>query len=222
MRKPLIGLVLSLLTLSLPISSSAYQNEPTGWQGISWGTPFFAVQQELRASLVVPTTNGRTFFERPGKDFSVFGMHADVLYGFSNGVFDAVIMTVPANPVTAIKLERSLVLANGQSTRTTRDEPGLKEMEWTGSSNYMRLKCEWTTSLCSIAIQHVGTLPNPRNTADSVAIQAYKQCMSHCTNMGIICNMGSDESAYTLSFQRCDTRRHICSDECDATLKRQW
>lgn len=72
-------------------------------------------------------------------------------------------------------------------------------------------------------------MPNTQNNSKqeedqrrAYATRSYEQCMSHCSNMGIVCRTGSDGSAYTPSPLQCDTKFHACEADCAATLKRQW
>jgi hypothetical protein len=46
MRKFLVAVAVSIALL--PTITFAFQNEPSGFRGIAWGTPFAAVQAQMR------------------------------------------------------------------------------------------------------------------------------------------------------------------------------
>jgi hypothetical protein len=244
MKKLLIGPAVVLALLAFSTSSLPYQNEPTGFHGMAWGTPLSAVQTELRQSGV---TKYGLQFVKPYDDMH-FGIVplAAIFYYFRNGVLETVGMRSLGGPGASSVIVESLELTFGPPT--IQATPNL--MFWKGDSSIIVLSCDTASDgFCNIVISSSSTAPkdtapipnveaspqsstaqNNTNQEPSIqqdqrrsdATQAYKQCMNHCTTMVIICNTGSEESIYTASADRCDTKFHNCEADCAAILKRQW
>ena len=71
----------------LPTVTAAFQNEPTGFRGIAWGTPLSSVQNQMRAVAATPAGQDQAYV-RIGDNMTIGGaMLEEILYKFHDGQF---------------------------------------------------------------------------------------------------------------------------------------
>jgi hypothetical protein len=94
----LLGACTSPSGLSAPSIYKSFPNEPTGFRGIAWGTPFSAVKGQMTQFSEPPSGLGPVY-ERTGESVTLGGATLKhVLYSFHNGDFSKAYLFSIARP----------------------------------------------------------------------------------------------------------------------------
>jgi hypothetical protein len=195
--------------LSLSASAVAFQNEPTGFRGIAWGTPFTTVQNQMRPS-------GYGYLR--AADDPKFGDAAldKITYFFRDGAFDGVVLVTKSNWVDGGMLLLALRSSFGPPTEGKDDTHF-----WIGSRSFIASTCKLQQPPCWAAIFRTGANSGSQRQSDPV-IERYHSCMTHCTTMYTICNMDRDDvgEMYKSPWLRCDNQVSACNADCKAEFRR--
>jgi hypothetical protein len=198
------------LWLSWSASAVAFQNEPTGFHGILWGTQFTAVQGQMK-----PSGYADGSYARVADDLTFGNMRlARINYFFRDGAFDGVVLVAKPNRLDGLLLLDTLRSSFGQATEGKDDV-----YIWIGSQSAIFVKCK--RQECWAYISRAAANPGSQQQSDPVMAQ-YHQCMTHCTNMYITCNMGRSDVGEMSKppSLRCDNQKSACYADCNAEFRK--
>lgn len=126
------------LSVLLPTVTSAFQNEPTGFRGIAWGTPLSAVQSQMRPVRGTPAGQDQAYV-RTGDSMTIGGaVLAKVLYKFHNGGFSEAFIVAQKGPSNASAMIAAFRAQFGEGRQPHRSAD---DYIWQGSTSIIFLTC---------------------------------------------------------------------------------
>jgi hypothetical protein len=228
MKKSLVGLVAALATASLSTASLAFQNEPTGFRGIAWGTPLSVVQDQM-VHLAFAT------YTRRGEVMAFHDVPLGAIsYRFENGTLTSVELYAGDDPATRSMLASSFVAEFGAAGRDTGISNPHGYALWLGSKTNVYLGCDQPKicraifSPASNKTQPVAPTPVPNSPPPQseerkreFQILAYRSCMTHCSNMSTYCTAVPmaqidpyRDTSDTTTYGVCNARQSTCEAQC--------
>ena len=170
MRTISIVVAASLLGL-LARAAVAFQNEPTGFRGIGWGTPLSVVQSQMRPFGATPAGQDQAYV-RTGDNMTIGGAALEkILYKFHNGGFsEAFIVTQkgPGNAAAMIAAFRAQ-FGEGRSPHRSADD-----YIWQGATSTIFLTCRSGSHPCLAFLQSTAAIAQ-QNAEKAAAAAAGKK-----------------------------------------------
>jgi hypothetical protein len=196
------------------LDASAYQNEPTGFRGMPWGTPLAAVQFQF-----VLLKSGK--YAKVQENLSFGEVHLQrIEYGFEDGRFDAVELYPERGLLEGARLLADLKAKFGKPSMVLDDGSSF----WVGNTINIAWSCANAQCWALIGRQHASDSANtPKKSDEGLAMVSWQSCQHHCTTMHIICKMGTTETygGYVPPSERCDDNLAMCKSDCDGELHRR-
>ncbi len=129
----------------LAAQSFAFQNEPTGFRGIEWGTDFSKVAGQFERAPGPGTDNYRRKNEK-----LAFGAAAlqSTTYSFYRGKFAGVVMRTSMKEGGRAMMDA----LRSQYGDGTQPDPSAQQYFWTGQVGSIVLDCDPVRDLCNLAI----------------------------------------------------------------------
>jgi hypothetical protein len=206
----------SAACLLAALDALGYQNEPSGFRGMPWGTPFAAVQSQMIA------LQGGKYMKVP-ENLWFAGVRLErIQYEFYDGRFDRVSLVAQRGFLQGTRLLAALKARFGEPSIV--GPAGLTRVFWLGATTRIGFSCGSDQQCVALIVQHpADNAAIPQKPLADVATERYGQCLSHCTSMYIICNMGSREThgEWVPPALRCDDNLALCKSDCKGELHRR-
>jgi len=166
MRTISIALAAAVWVL-LPTGAIAFQNEPTGFRGIAWGTPLSSVQNQLRPVGATPAGQDQAYV-RIGDDMTIGGaMLEKILYKFHDGVFSEAFIVSQKGPSNTGAMIAAFTAQFGEGGRPHRLAD---DYIWQGAQSTIFLTCHSGLHPCLAFVQSTTALT--RQNAEKAAVAA--------------------------------------------------
>ena len=151
----------------LPTVTAAFQNEPTGFRGIAWGTPLAAVQSQMRPVGATPAGQDQAYV-RGGDSMTIGGAALEhILYKFHNGVFSEAFIVTQKGPGNAAAFRAQF--GEGQRPHRSADD-----YIWQGATSTIFLTCHSGPHPCLGFVQSTTGLAQQNAERAAVAAHANK------------------------------------------------
>jgi hypothetical protein len=138
-------LAASLMLAAAP-AAHAFQNEPTGFRGISWGTPLSSVP----GMTPVASDGSAGFYQRDGDAMMIGAAHLkDINYRFYRRQFAGVLLRTPESSADEDAIIAAFSAQFGQGNRPNQF---MKQYLWNGSVATVFLDCNVITHACTGAM----------------------------------------------------------------------
>lgn len=135
-----------LAAIVVPTVARAFQNEPTGFRGIAWDTPFSAVRGEM-----LPYDDPEhlpDLFQKVGDTMSLGGAPLDkIVYEFHHGVFTGVYIFAKKRPDAIIAAFQAQF---GEGIKTNQF---MDKYVWQGPIGFIYLSCSSVGDDCIANIE---------------------------------------------------------------------
>lgn len=134
----------------LPTVAIAFQNEPTGFRGIGWGTPLSAVQSQMRPVGGTPAGQEQAYV-RIGDGMSIGGAALEkILYKFHDGGFSEAFIVAQKGPSNAAAMIAAFRAQFGEGRRPHRSAD---DYIWQGTTSIIFLTCHTGRHACLAFMQ---------------------------------------------------------------------
>jgi hypothetical protein len=155
----------------LPAVATAFQNEPTGFRGIVWGTPLSAVQSQMRPLGGTPAGQDQAYV-RVGDSMTIGAAALDkILYKFHNGGFSEAFIVTQKGPSNAAAL---IAVFRAQFGEGTRPHGSADDYIWQGVTSTIFLTCHSGPHPCFAFLQSTPALAQQNVERAAVAARAKK------------------------------------------------
>jgi hypothetical protein len=170
MRMTSIVVAASLSGL-LPAAAVAFQNEPTGFRGIAWGTPLAAVQSQMRPFGATPAGQDQAYV-RIGDNMTIGGAALEkILYKFHNGGFSEAFIVTRKGPGNATAIIAAFRAQFGEGRRPQRSA---EDYIWQGATGTIFLTCHSGSHPCLAFLQSTAAIAQ-QNAEKAAAAAAGKK-----------------------------------------------
>jgi hypothetical protein len=162
MRSVSAVIVLVAALLGLAPAARAFQNEPTGFRGVAWGTPVGAAHGTL---LFDHRIGDRLSYRRSFETLSVDGLPLDALYfDFYQGRFEEAVLVARRHLAGA--LLQTLTARYGPPAQP----PGRRnQFVWLGHTGTVLLRCSTRLVTCTVLIASTAMLQAESDAAPKSA-----------------------------------------------------
>ena len=161
----------SAVWILLPTGATAFQNEPTGFRGIAWGTPLSAVQSQLRPLGATPAGQDQAYV-RIGDNTTLGGAALQrILYKFHNGGFSEAFIVSQKGPANTAAMIAAFQSQFGEARRPHRFAD---DYIWQGSTSTIFLTCHTGPHPCLAFLQSTAALAQQNADKAAVAARAKK------------------------------------------------
>lgn len=163
----LLGACTGATGLSEPSTYKPFPNQPTGFRGIEWGTPFSAVQSEMIPFGEPPPGVGQAY-ERKGDTMTLGGATlSHILYSFYDGRFSKAYLISTERPDQPAAMIAAFTARYGEG-----DKPNqfMDDYLWNGDIGSAYLHCSSITYECSGFIASTAAIQQEK--ADKAAAAA--------------------------------------------------
>jgi hypothetical protein len=159
------------LSLLLPTVTSAFQNEPTGFRGITWGTPLSAVQSQMRPVTGTPAGQDQAYV-RTGDSMTIGGAAlAKILYKFHNGGFSEAFIVAQKGPSNASAMIAAFRAQFGEGRQPHRSA---EDYIWQGATSIIFLTCHNGRHACLAFLRSTAALAQQNAEQAAAAARAGK------------------------------------------------
>ena len=153
----------------LPAGTIAFQNEPTGFRGIAWGTPLSAVQNQLRPIGATPAGQDHAYV-RIGDNMTIGGAAlAKILYKFHHGGFSEAFIVAQKGPGNGAAMIAAFQAQFGEGRRPHRSAD---VYIWEGGTSTIFLTCHGGSHPCLAFVQSTAALAHQDAEKAAVAARA--------------------------------------------------
>jgi hypothetical protein len=160
--------------LSLLLSStvaSAFQNEPTGFRGIAWGTPLSAIRGLMRPVGATPAGQDQAYL-RVGDSMTIGGAVLEkILYKFHNGGFSEAFIVAQKGPSNTEALIAAFRAQFGEGRQPHRSA---EDYIWQGATSIIFLTCRTGQHACLAFLRSTAALAQQNAEKAAVAARAGK------------------------------------------------
>jgi len=128
----------------------AFENEPDGFRGIKWGTPFATNASEM--TNVAKVHGGHTVYHRKRDKMQIGGAELNSIgYGYFEGRFYTALIK------TDVVQKRALKMAfTSQFGKPEQKNEYIEKYHWAGKKTFIQFSCEITD--CTVSISSVEML----------------------------------------------------------------
>lgn len=157
--------------LLLAADANAFQNEPTGFRGIAWGTPLSVVQTQLRPIGSTPAGQDQAYV-RIGDNMIIGAANLEkILYKFHNGLFSEAFIVTQKGPSNAAAMIAAFTAQFGQGRQPHRFA---EDYIWQGATSTIFLTCHSGPHPCLAFLQSTAALAQQNAEKAAVAARAKK------------------------------------------------
>jgi hypothetical protein len=157
----------AMFWILLPQVAIAFQNEPTGFRGIPWGTPLSVVQSQMRPVGATPAGQDRDYV-RVGDSMTIGGAALErVLYKFHDGRFSEAFIVAQKGPNNAMAMTAAFQAQFGEARKPHRSA---EDYLWEGPTSIIFLTCHSGRHSCLAFVQSTAALA--QKNAEQAAIAA--------------------------------------------------
>ena len=143
-------IVASGLWILWPTVAIAFENEPTGFRGIAWGTPLSAVQNQMKPVAATPVGQDQAY-ERIGDSMRIGAAALEkILYKFHNGAFSEAFIIAQQGPSNTAAMLAAFRAQFGEGRRPHRSAD---HYIWEGASSIIFLTCHTGRHACLAFVQ---------------------------------------------------------------------
>lgn len=161
--------VLPALVLMMCGAALAFQNEPTGFRGIAWGTPFSAVSSQMTP---VPGGTKGILYLRKGDAMKLGGARLDsVVYEFYRGVFSAVMLVSSNDPDARVAINAAFTAQFGHGVLP---DDLSDDRLWQGAVGGVFLTCSPINESCTALIRSTKAVAQRHADEAAAAARAKK------------------------------------------------
>src|ERR1700739_3332346 len=155
----------------LPAVAFAFQNEPTGFRGIPWGTPLSAVQSQMRPLGATPAGQDQGYI-RVGDSMTLGGATLEkILYKFHDGGFSEAFIVAQKGPSNAAAMIAAFRSQFGEGQRPHRSAD---DYIWQGATSTIFLTCHSGPHQCLGFVQSTTALAQQNTARAAVAARGNK------------------------------------------------
>jgi hypothetical protein len=155
----------------LPTVTAAFQNEPTGFRGIAWGTPLAALESQVRPVGATPAGQDQAYV-RGGDSMTIGGAELEkILYKFHNGVFSEAFIVAQKGPSNAAALIAAFRAQFGEGKQPHRS---VDDYIWQGATSTIFLTCHSRPHPCFAFVRSTTALAQQNAERAAVAAHANK------------------------------------------------
>jgi hypothetical protein len=155
----------------LPTVADAFQNEPTGFRGIAWGTALSAVRGQMRAVGAAPAGQDQAYV-RVGDSMTIGSAAlAQILYKFHNGAFSEAFIVAQKGLSNATALIGAFRAQFGEGKQPHRSAD---DYVWQGMTSTIFLTCHSGPHPCLGFLQSTAALAEQNAERATVAARAKK------------------------------------------------
>jgi hypothetical protein len=159
------------LWILLPKGATAFQNEPTGFRGIAWGTPLSAVQSQMRPVGATPAGQDQAYV-RIGDNMIIGGAALEkILYKFHNGAFSEAFIIAQKGPTNTAAMIAAFRYQFGEATRPRRSAD---DYVWQGAKSTIFLTCQTGLHPCLAFVHSTAALSQQNAESAAAAARAKK------------------------------------------------
>lgn len=159
------------LWMLLPAVCAAFQNEPTGFRGIAWGTPLSAVQSQMRP-LGAPAAGQDQAYVRTGDSMTIGGAALEkILYKFHNGAFSEAFIVAQKGPSNTAALIAAFRAQFGEERKA---HQSMNDYIWQGPTSIVFLTCKVPSHGCLAFMESTAAYAQQSAEKAAVAARAYK------------------------------------------------
>jgi hypothetical protein len=160
--------VAAALWTLLPTVAFTFQNEPTGFRGIPWGTPLSAVQSQMRPLGATPAGQDQGYI-RAGDSLTIGGAALEkILYKFHDGGFSEAFIVAQRGSSNAAAMIAAFRAQFGEGRRPHRSTD---DYIWQGAASIIFLTCHSGRHACLAFMQ--STAAFAQQNAEKAAVAAH-------------------------------------------------
>ena len=165
----LYRLALQAALLITSVSALAFENEPTGFRGIEWGTKFEQVAEQFTQTTA---SQDRVFYQRKGDKLN-FGeaVLQDITYMFYKGEFQGVMIRSEAGVQNQHALKDAVTAQFGFGRHPNRY---MERVYWFGPVTWISLDCFNSTKRCTLMIRSKAVIDREQADKKTAAAGAKK------------------------------------------------